>query len=174
MIFNDVASSIAVEKMNEVVLSGSIWFPGGAAVTSQYTIRMMENGNVTFKLHVHDSSKFESYDYGVIIVVATPDKTAYTFEHQGHVSNVLFGGVHDDNPILNTNNPAVATNWQQILQATVAKTDATSDAHFLGEGWQQTALQIAETVGEVVVQIFGGGGDPGGNGGGDAGDGGDI
>lgn len=150
--FNDITSSIDVAKLSEMKLSGSIVFPDGQAVTSQYTIRMQENGNVTFALHVHDSTVLETYDYGVVVVVVTPNKTAYTFTHQGHVANVALGSVHDDNPIINTTNSAIATNWQQILQATaIAKGNA--DPHILGEGWEQEATQIAETVGEVVIEI---------------------
>jgi hypothetical protein len=167
--FNDLTSSIEIIRLTAVQLDGPIVFDDGIAITAAYTITMLQNGTVTFKLHAHDSTVLESYDYGVVIVVVTPDKTGYTFQHTGHVSNIWLGSAHDDNYLVTTTNPLITTNWNQILQASVAQPIYKStDSHLFGEGWEQTAITVAETVATVVIKIIGsaGGGSGSGSGGG--------
>lgn len=169
--FNDITSSIDVARMTEVELSGPIVYKDGVPITSAYTIRMFQNGTVTFKLHAHDSSDFVTYDYGVIIVVVTPDKTGYTFQHTGHISKIFGGSAHDDDYLVTTTNPAITKNWNQILQAQVAQPIYTShDSHLFGEGWEQTAISVAETVATVIIKVISAASGSGGNGnGGDSG-----
>ncbi|MGI4751895.1 MAG: hypothetical protein ACRYFB_14780 [Janthinobacterium lividum] len=104
---------------------------------------------------------------GVIIVVVTPDKTGYTFQYTGHVSKIFGGSAHDDDYLVTTTNPAITQNWNQILQAQVAQPIYMShDSHLFGEGWEQTAISVAETVATVIIKVINAANSNEGNGGG--------
>jgi hypothetical protein len=48
------------------------------------------NGDFLFTTHAHDSG-FDNIDYGLVTVLISPDGTAFTFEHKGHVEGTSAG-----------------------------------------------------------------------------------
>jgi hypothetical protein len=101
----------AVQSVSQMSFNtGVIAFDGDIPVGSNTGVQLTvyADGSYHFVGDFHDSSRFTSYNYAIVIGLVSPSGVLYTFTHEGHVS---YG---DDPWDISGTNPALAAGWTDL------------------------------------------------------------
>jgi hypothetical protein len=145
-----IVGTVAVPEIKR--LQGPIVFDDPVAITASYDILLHANGDVNITLSAHCSTKLLTYDYGVVILVETPDGHIYDVRHKGHVANTVFGGANDDVPVFQRNVPMVHENWEQFRSASIFRIGKTCEPLLLGGSLNDL---FGDTVKEYLPKVVG-------------------
>ncbi|MGI4751894.1 MAG: LGFP repeat-containing protein [Janthinobacterium lividum] len=137
-----------------VHLSGPIIFPDGVAITSAYNIAITPAGDISASIHAHCSSEVVTYDYGVVILLTTPNGLTVGVQHSGHVSNPIIGSANNDDWTANRNEPIISRNYSQFMQASVAHISKTADTEIFGQSLNDLLQQALQAAGKAAVTFL--------------------
>jgi hypothetical protein len=128
-----------------------------------------KSGAFTFSGHMHDSG-FDPIKFSVVIAIVTPQGQAYGFGTAGQCGGTISGGSRDTNwsgnqtnsfkdqngTLVPNPNPAIAANWDQIVQGRMFVTVTSQDltAQFVSDSMESMAKQLVSTGTTALIALL--------------------
>ena len=131
-------------------------FRSGVAAGGRFNLTITRQGNISFSGHFHDSGA-DSYRTSLVVVLMTPDGTAYSITHKGRTHGTVDPGSRDDDWVVNEHSDLIAQNWDgQFSQAASRWTARVNSAleQAVGDLAQQLAVELGKAAVKGLVALI--------------------